>query len=228
MIWIIYVVIAVVVAYVVLRVFAQLRGGAAAVARFELSADSDKESFTDPKTGKRYDKQGYDAYLKHTVQNMTDQQLNSLLTQYGGRDNIWNEKMCEAIRAEQARRREAAEAAEAESEEAAEEINEEIAPFFWVEQSTGASVGLSCGEYLQEQFERHGMDGNGSDWDRLAKAFLKTKTDLRGKIRFDSQQDLFCVYSRDAAAVKTFIYGFRAACETESEREELFGRLTEE
>ena len=93
--------------------------------------------------------------------------------------------------------------------------------------TTSALLSLDM-DTMQEQFERHGMDGNGSDWDRLAKAFLKTKTDLRGKIRFDSQQDLFCVYSRDAAAVKTFIYGFRAACETESEREELFGRLTEE
>lgn len=226
-IWIILLVIVISVVYVGVRVFLQMKTGTAALSQYELSADSDKEFFVDPKTGKHYDKMAYEAYLHRMVHNMTEQQMTSLLNQYGGRDNIWNEKMCEAIRLEQAQRAEAAERAAEESEIVEEQINADIAPFFWVEQSTGASVGLSTGEYLQDLFESNGMDGTGSDWDRLAKAFVNDYTDLRGKLQFDSQADMFCVYSRDAAAVKKFAYEFRAACEDREAAQKLFGRIAQ-
>ena len=228
MCWIIFILFALCVAYVTMRVMLKMKGSTAALERFELPEDSDKDFFVDPKTGKHYDTEAYNAYLHAMVQNMTDQQLNRLVGQYGGRDNIWNEKMCEAIRTEQTARAEKAAREEEENEVVEEKINADIAPFFWVEQSTGASVGLSCGEYLQEQFESHGMDGSGSDWDRLAKAFVNDDTDLRGKLQFDSQADMFCVYARDAAAVKKFAYAFRAACEDGEKVQKLFNHLTEQ
>lgn len=225
MLWIIGAVIVVAVVYVCLRIFLQMRTGTAALAQFELPEDSDKESFVDPKTGRRYDSAAYEAYLSRMVHNMTDQQMQNLLNQYGGRDNIWNQKMCDAIRVEQDKRADAAELAAEESEILEEEINEEIAPFFWVVQSTGASVGLSCGECLRDLFAEHGMTGSGSDWDSLAKTFISERADLRGKLQFDSQADLFCVYSRDTAAVKQFAYEFRGVCEDRAAAQQLFERM---
>ena len=83
MIWIIIIVIAAVVGYVALRVFLKVNGGGVTQAQFELPEDSDKEFFVDPKTGKHYDKAAYEAYLHGMVQNMTEQQLASLINQYG-------------------------------------------------------------------------------------------------------------------------------------------------
>lgn len=226
MTWIIIIVIALVVAYVTLRVFLKMNGGGATLAQFELPEDSDKESFLDPKTGKRYDKEAYEAYLQRMVHSMTDQQLTSLIRQYGNRSDIWNEKMCEVIRLERAQRAEAVEQVAEEHEIEEDQINAEIAPFFWVEQSTGASVGLSCGEYMQELFESNGMAGTEKDWDRLAKAFVNDDADLRGKLQFDSQEDMFCVYSRDAQALEKFILAFRETCEDREKIQDLFNRVT--
>lgn len=219
------VLLAVLLTFITIRGYLRLKGGSAALAQFELPEDSDKEYFEDPKTGKRYDKATYESYLHRMMHNMSDAQMQSLLNQYGGRDNIWNQKMCDAIRKEQADRAEAAERAAEESEIFEEEINEEIAPFFWVVQSTGASVGLSCGTYLQDLFAGHGMTGSGSDWDRLAKTFISERADLRGKLQFDSQADLFCVYSKDTAAVKQFAYEFRGVCEDRAAAQQLFDRM---
>ena len=62
---------------------------------------------------------------------------------------------------------------------------------------------------------------------RLAKAFVNDYTDLRGKLQFDSQADMFCVYARDAVAVKKFAYEFRAACEDREAAQKLFGRIAQ-
>lgn len=219
---IIAVAIAVGIAFVSVRVYAQIKGSQAAVAQFELPADSDKESFMDPKTGKRYDKAGYDAYLQKTVERMTSPQLEKLITQYGGQNDVWNQLMCEAIRAEQARRAEAEESAVSENEEEAEEINEEIAPFFWVEQSTGASVGLTVGTYLQEELT------SGRDWDKLAKCFLREQNSrVLGKLEFDSQEDMFSVYSRDTAALRKFAGDFKALCEDPGQCAALLEKLSQ-
>lgn len=201
------------------------------VQRFELGPEEEgeRESFMDPKTGKRYDKNAYNAYLKVTVQKLTDQQLSNMANQYGQREDIWSQLMCEAVRAEEARRAEAAaEQAEEEDTLSAEMNDGSIAPFFWVEQQTGASVGLTTGEYLQDLFEAHHMAGSGADWDRLAKLFLREQNaGLRRKLEFDSQEDLFSVYSRDVEALEQFIETFRDVCEDTDSVSALLDRLAE-
>ena len=189
-----------------------------ALAQFELPADSDKESFLDQKTGKRYDREAYQSYLTKTVQRMTDPQLQNL-SRSRGDGSVWHELLMEAVDAERNRRRAAAEAACAEDEEAMEELCGEIAPFFWVEQAQGASVGLRTDTELQSVCTRQGLQGTGFDWDQLAKRYVEEQAPaLKGKLEFDSQEDLFSAYARDEAALRTFIRGFREACEDAGQR----------
>lgn len=113
------------------------------------------------------------------------------------------------------------------------EINETfkngIAPFYWVEQSYGASVCLDVGdEYLQEVFDtryEEGFIGNGYDWSSLAQAFLNEKCpELQEKIDFDPEADMFCAYSKDKDALADFISGFQKACEDRALILDLFGK----
>ena len=71
MIFIAAVIIAAVLTFISVRIFTNARSGKA-LAQFELPADSNKESFLDQKTGKRYDREAYQNYLAKTVQRMTD------------------------------------------------------------------------------------------------------------------------------------------------------------
>ena len=210
-------ILAAVLTFIIVRIFTNARSGKA-LAQFELPADSDKESFLDQKTGKRYDREAYQSYLTKTVQRMTDPQLQNL-SRSRGDGSVWHELLMEAVDAERNRRRAAAEAACAEDEEAMEELCWEIAPFFWVEQAQGASVGLRTDTELQSVCTRQGLQGTGFDWDQLAKRYVEEQAPaLKGKLEFDSQEDLFSVYARDEAALRTFIRGFREACEDAGQR----------
>lgn len=197
-----------------------------AVERFLLPEGSDKEFFEDPKTGKKYDKEAYTAHLAAYVKNMSNAQLQSIYNARNAHDDIWNQMVCEAAQAELLRRAntEPGGGKEDMMDAATEEINDKIAPFFWVEQSIGASVGLTTGEYLQDLFEKYGMAGTAADWDHVAEVFLQDYPKLEGSIQFDSQSDMFCAYARDEVAVKKFAYVFQAACENREEAEELFRR----
>lgn len=112
--------------------------------------------------------------------------------------------------------------------EITEEFKNEIAPFFWVEQSNGASVCLNAGEYLQEVFETRsdeGFEGSGYDWSSLAQVFLDEEClELREKINFDPEADMFCAYSKDKDALADFILRFKRACEDKSLILDLFSR----
>lgn len=120
-------ILAAVLTFIIVRIFTNARSGKA-LAQFELPADSDKESFLDQKTGKRYDREAYQSYLTKTVQRMTDPQLQNL-SRSRGDGSVWHELLMEAVDAERNRRRAAAEAACAEDEEAMEELCGEIALF---------------------------------------------------------------------------------------------------
>ena len=90
----------------------------------------------------------------------------------------------------------------------------EIKPFYWVNLSTGASVCLTVDEgYLQDIFEAHADDGfigNGYDWASLAHTFLNEKCpELREKINFDPEADMFSVHSEDKQALANFILLFK-------------------
>ena len=72
---------------------------------------------------------------------------------------------------------------------------------------------------LQSVCTRQGLQGTGFDWDQLAKRYVEEQAPaLKGKLEFDSQEDLFSVYARDEAALRTFIRGFREACEDAGQR----------
>lgn len=109
-----------------------------------------------------------------------------------------------------------------------EQFEKEISPFFWVEQSSGASVCLTVGEYLQEVFDaraEEGFEGNGYDWGSLARVFLDEKcSELQEKIGFDPEGSMFCVYSKDEEALADFILRFKKACEDKPFISDLFSR----
>lgn len=103
-----------------------------------------------------------------------------------------------------------------------------IKPFFWVEHEKSVSICLSVGEYKTEIFqarEEEGFEGNGYDWGSLAKVFLEEqKPELIEDVKFDPEADMFCAYSSNADALKTFIIAFKEACENETLILYLFSR----
>lgn len=103
-----------------------------------------------------------------------------------------------------------------------------IQPFFWVESKMTASVCLSVGEYKAKIFqarEDEGFEGNGYDWESLARVFVKEQVpELSEKISFDSEGSMFCVYSENKDALKEFILKFKDACENETLIMDLFSR----
>jgi hypothetical protein len=108
------------------------------------------------------------------------------------------------------------------------DINKLIAPFFWTEHEKSASVCLNVGEYKTEIFETRedeGFEGNGYDWSSLAQVFLQEqKPEFIDVVRFDPESSMFCAYSSDIAALKTFIIEFKAACENKTLILDLFSR----
>lgn len=109
-----------------------------------------------------------------------------------------------------------------------EQFEEEIHPFVWGKGHSGAFVCLGAGKYLQEIFDTRadeGFIGNGYDWGSLAQVFLDEKcSDLRDKITFDPEADMFCAISDDEEAMADFILRFKGACEDKALILDLFSR----
>ncbi|WP_316633146.1 immunity 51 family protein [uncultured Flavobacterium sp.] len=103
-----------------------------------------------------------------------------------------------------------------------------INPFFWTEHENSVSVCLYVGEYKTEIFqtrEDEGFEGNGYDWASLAHVFLaEQKPELIDIVRFDPEGSMFCAYSSDMVALKSFIIGFKEACENKKLILDLFSR----
>jgi hypothetical protein len=107
-----------------------------------------------------------------------------------------------------------------------EHFKKAIAPFFWVKHKDQFSVCLSTGEYKQELFEtreEEGFEGSGYDWWALAKAFLKEyMPELKATIHHDPEADMYCAYSTEPDALRTFILKFREICDNDSLIKDLF------
>lgn len=107
-------------------------------------------------------------------------------------------------------------------------FKELIKPFYWVEHEKSVSVCLIVGEYKTEIFERReeeGFEGNGYDWGSLAKVFLEElQPELMEDVKFDPEAGMFCAYSSNIDALKTFIIEFKEACENQTLIEDLFLR----
>ena len=100
-------------------------------------------------------------------------------------------------------------------------FKELIKPFFWVEHEKSVSVCLNVGEYKAEIFqtrEEEGFEGSGYDWGSLAKVFLEEV------VKFDPEAGMFCAYSSNHDALKSFIIAFKEACENETLIQDLFSR----
>jgi len=107
-------------------------------------------------------------------------------------------------------------------------FEENISPFFWSEHQKHFSVCLNVGDYKSEIFqtrEDEGFEGNGYDWASLATVFVEEqKPELTDVVKFDPEAGMFCAYSSDADALKTFIVAFKEACENETLIQDLFSR----
>ncbi|MCC9020633.1 immunity 51 family protein [Flavobacterium lipolyticum] len=109
-----------------------------------------------------------------------------------------------------------------------DDFMESIDPFFWVEHENSVSVCLNVGEYKTEIFEtreEEGFEGNGYDWASLAQVFLQEqKSELVDVVKFDPEGSMFCAYSSDSEALKSFIISFKEACENKELILDLFSR----
>ena len=87
---------------------------------------------------------------------------------------------------------------------------------------------MNVGDYKTELFqtrEDEGFEGNGYDWASLAQVFLEElKPDLLNLVKFDPEADMFCAYSADYKALKSFIISFRETCENNIFIQDLFSR----
>jgi hypothetical protein len=103
-----------------------------------------------------------------------------------------------------------------------------IKPFFWVAHEKSFSVCLNVGEYKADLFltrEDEGFEGNGYDWASLARVFIEGKRpDLKDAVDFDPEGSMFCAYSSNADALKTFALSFKDACEHDESIQALFAK----
>jgi len=108
-------------------------------------------------------------------------------------------------------------------------FKELIKPFFWVEHENSVSVCLNAGEYKTEIFqtrENEGFEGNGYDWGSLANVFLEEhQPELQKVVKFDPEAEMFCAYSSNPDALKTFIIAFKETCENKTLIQDLFSRV---
>ena len=110
-----------------------------------------------------------------------------------------------------------------------DKLEYEIKPFIWVNHEDGSfAVCLTVGSYKTEIFDsrkNEGFEGNGYDWSSLAIVFLKEqKPELEDIIDFDPEASMFCAFSENEEALKTFIISFKAVCENDSLISDLFSR----
>ena len=105
---------------------------------------------------------------------------------------------------------------------------ERIKPFEWMQHDNEFCVCLEACDYLQNVFNtrsEEGFEGNGYDWESLAKVFIEEKCqELSDELEFDSEAGMFCVYSEDEKILQDFICSFKKVCEDENLVLDLFSR----
>ncbi|WP_338551547.1 Imm51 family immunity protein [Paenibacillus sp. KS-LC4] len=111
----------------------------------------------------------------------------------------------------------------------ADGITAQLRPFiFACHDNKSYSVLLNAGTYKQQLFDtraEEGFQGSGYDWGSLAAVFIEEKMpELAEHIHFDSEADMFCVYSSNREAMMKFALAFKAACENDDLINDLFAR----
>ncbi len=94
---------------------------------------------------------------------------------------------------------------------------EEIAPFFLVQHHPFAlSLLLRIKDGFQANiFRKLGLEGSSKDWEALSKGMIKEweeQNSGRDMFHFDSDEDIFCVFSQYIDDIMMFAKTLRAAC----------------
>lgn len=92
-------------------------------------------------------------------------------------------------------------------------LKETIAPFRWMSQAGTYTLTLEADALNGECFAEAGMSGNGYDWEKLAFAYIEENIpELKKKLDFDCEADVFCVRSSAKRALREFALAFRRFC----------------
>ena len=99
---------------------------------------------------------------------------------------------------------------------------EDIAPFFFVEHHPYAlSVLLKIDDGFQaDTFRKLGLHGSSKDWETLAMGFIEEWEENNSGVdmfHFDSDEEIFCVYSQYIDDIALFAKWFRKMCNDEKE-----------
>ncbi|MBR0485425.1 MAG: hypothetical protein IJJ69_11730 [Oscillospiraceae bacterium] len=110
-----------------------------------------------------------------------------------------------------------------------EKFQRKIEPFRFSADEEQASLMLEAGNgYLADLFAVRADDGfvgNGYDWEALAEIFLaEVYEGDDDSFEFDSEADMFVVYSEDAESLADFALAFKDACEDAGLIADLFSR----
>lgn len=97
---------------------------------------------------------------------------------------------------------------------------EDIAPFFFVDHHPYAlSLLLKIGDgFKANTFHKMGLKGSSKDWETLVTGFIKEWEENNSGIdmfHFDSDEDVFCVYSQYIDDISLFSRVLREACNDE-------------
>ena len=110
-----------------------------------------------------------------------------------------------------------------------EEFIRKIEPFRWASSEGQYTFYLDIeNSYLAEIFQKRadeGFLGNGYDWEALVEIFLaEIYEGDDDSFEFDSEADMFVVYSEDGVALADFALSFREACDDLDLIADLFSR----
>lgn len=106
---------------------------------------------------------------------------------------------------------------------------EDIAPFFFVEHHPYAlSLLLKISDgFKADVFRKIGLKGSSKDWETLVTGFIEEWEENNSGVdmfHFDSDEDVFCVYSQYIDDISLFSRLLRAACNDESRMRDYLDR----
>lgn len=106
---------------------------------------------------------------------------------------------------------------------------EDIAPFFFVEHHPYAlSLLLKISDgFKVDTFKKIGLNGSSEDWETLVTGVIEEWEENNSGVdifHFDSDEDVFCVYSQYIDDISMFSKLLRASCNDEKRMRDYFGR----
>lgn len=109
-------------------------------------------------------------------------------------------------------------------------FEEDLSPFYIMKLENGMlSACLDTSTYKKEVFAKRnneGIMGSGYDWEKAASILRhELGLDLFGEVYFDSEADLFCVYSNDTEKFMEFISKLKALCENDMKLEAVISKI---